>query len=145
MTMHIWVRNTVCTYVSRNCLVLIGVVRVVHTVSAFIFTTTNQSIDGLTCTCTTAESHILFITGVFFITITFCDARMVAVCEGYGAVLFRGYSGHFGILCAMLENPFNVLFAGQKLKTENPKFWWKSHYFVILFNFNRYQTITGPH
>ena len=42
----------------------------------------------------------------------------------YGAVLFRGHSRHFGILCGMLENPFNVLFASQKQKyLENRLFW----------------------
>ena len=32
------------------------------------------------------------------------------------AEIFRGYSGHLGILCGMLGNPFELLFAGQKLK-----------------------------
>ena len=61
-----------------------------------------------------------------------------SLCVRYGAVLFRGYAGHFGILCVMLENLLNVLFAGQKLKNSKNRVFWR-----IWSNFHQCHNMSG--
>ena len=60
---------------------------------------------------------------VFFLRVTSFVSLPKSLCETYDAVIFRGYSGHFEILCGIVENAFEFLFADQKLKKlEKSKF-----------------------
>ena len=57
----------------------------------------------------------MYVQGVF-LRYTHSASLPRSLYETYYAVFFRGYSGHLGILCGMIENPFKFLFAGQKQK-----------------------------